>query len=731
MTARHLLAGALAAGAVLLGTAQPAAAADPRTQPGVLVIQTTPALAGVRFSADGSTVTTDEKGVARLPVRRFTGLEDRLTVPRTQIDATTIAELDLIAGNPANRVDGRPLHVGLKLSRLVRWSFVDLQQRPLPFERIDSMRLRNNIGEVITLEGDQLAVPRWMQATRTVRTHVGVLSKDLHYVVDGVDVDGAQVVNRAQQRFTPTESQAWAIELMFYQVKIKATDLVLGRPAGRTLQIRGPDGTISRHQLSSGGSIELPNLPRGQYELTVLGTPINITRPAMISRDQEIELRVLTAADFAVVLGTGGLAAITLLLIGQPRLRSLAFRPVRRRSRRPPPPAPPSPGSDEPAAREPARPASGRKSLWRVATGLSVLGLAAGGLAAGPGAARAAPATAAYQNPTVVLAYYYIWFNPTSWNRAKSDYPLAGRYSSDERDVMRNHVRQAKAVGIDGFLVSWKDREDLNRRLERLIEVAESENFQLGIVYQGLDFQREPLPIDTVDHDLNRFAKTFANSTVFDIFDKPVIVWTGTWKFSEEAIARVTGPLRRDLHILASARSPEDYLRVASAVDGNAYYWSSANADEHFAKKLAAMSTTVHSRGGLWIAPAAPGFDARLVGGTRIIPREDGATFRRQLAAAQASSPDAIGIISWNEFSENSHIEPSEKYGHTALEVLADVLGTRVVVLDDPDSSAGQPGGPTGAQTLGIFGGVLLVGALGYLVAMRQRHDTAYKGRDS
>ena len=35
--------------------------------------------------------------------------------------------------------------------------------------------------------------------------------------------------------------------------------------------------------------------------------------------------------------------------------------------------------------------------------------------------------------PDPLFAYYYIWFNADSWNRAKIDYPLLGRYSSDDR----------------------------------------------------------------------------------------------------------------------------------------------------------------------------------------------------------------------------------------------------------------------------------------------------------
>ena len=90
-------------------------------------------------------------------------------------------------------------------------------------------------------------------------------------------------------------------------------------------------------------------------------------------------------------------------------------------------------------------------------------------------------------SPVPILAYYYIWFDSTSWLRAKTDYPELGSYSSDDRTVMRQHIQWAKAAGIDGFIVSWKSTDVLNRRLKQLSDLAEEENFKLAIIYQGLD----------------------------------------------------------------------------------------------------------------------------------------------------------------------------------------------------------------------------------------------------
>ena len=65
-----------------------------------------------------------------------------------------------------------------------------------------------------------------------------------------------------------------------------------------------------------------------------------------------------------------------------------------------------------------------------------LLALAAAGLLLTSGFAATAGARRSGRFP--VLAYYYIWYNPESWNRAKIDYPLLGRYSSDDTTRARS-----------------------------------------------------------------------------------------------------------------------------------------------------------------------------------------------------------------------------------------------------------------------------------------------------
>ena len=320
-----------------------------------------------------------------------------------------------------------------------------------------------------------------------------------------------------------------------------------------------------------------------------------------------------------------------------------------------------------------------------------------------------------------LLAYYYIWYDTRSWDRAKDDYPQLGRYSSDDPAVMARHVELAKQAGIDGFIVSWKSTPTLNRRLEQLSGIATANGLKLALIYEGLDFHRNPLPVERVQRDLTEAAERYTRAPAFDIFDRPLVIWSGTWRFSAADIARVVRPLRDRLLVLGSERNPEGLRRLAGVVEGGAYYWSSGDPQRTpgYRKKLATMGELVHDQGGIWIAPVAPGFDARKLGGSRVVERRDGATLLDSFSAAMTSAPDAIGLISWNEFSESSHVEPSQRYGRRYLDALASLRRTpESGTTGATDFASDEPGGRVnnpwrllllGSLALGVAGCVAVV----------------------
>jgi hypothetical protein len=284
-----------------------------------------------------------------------------------------------------------------------------------------------------------------------------------------------------------------------------------------------------------------------------------------------------------------------------------------------------------------------------------------------------APATSVEGRRVPLLAYYYQWFEESSWQRAKTDYPRLGRYSSDDASVIRTHIAWARSAGIDGFVVSWKSGAVNDRRLQLLLDIARERDFKVAVIYQGLDFHRRPLATARVAADFRLLHDRYAREPAFlRLGGKPLTVFSGTWEYSAADVARITGPVRRQMLVLGTEKNPAGIRRLAHVTDGDAYYWSSVNPDTNgrHESKLRDMSDAVHRAHGYWMAPFAPGFDARLVGGTKTVPRDGGRTLRTEYAAAMASRPDVLGLISWNEFSENSHVEPSVEHGSQALDVL-------------------------------------------------------------
>jgi hypothetical protein len=155
-------------------------------------------------------------------------------------------------------------------------------------------------------------------------------------------------------------------------------------------------------------------------------------------------------------------------------------------------------------------------------------------------------------------------------------------------------------------------------------------------------------------------------------------------------VASVTSAVRGSMLVLSTEKSVVGFQRLADVTDGDAYYWSSVNpqTDSGYAVKMNAMSKAIHQAGKYWIAPFAPGFDARLVGGRSVVPRNDGQTLRTEYATAVQSAPDVLGLISWNEFSENTYVEPSVNYGRLYLQVVGQLRGAAA----PSPSAAAEPG---------------------------------------
>ncbi|GAA1767835.1 endo-1,3-alpha-glucanase family glycosylhydrolase [Agromyces humatus] len=706
-SATRRLAGAIAivltALVALLTSAGPAAAARP---PWIvtLTVQTVPVLSGVRVELDGVTVTTDATGQA---VFARPHDFDAHTLELVDTEIASVSARDRFVRWVGQRdshqafsptVTGLPMRADYTVTAAfatlypVTIDVTDDRGAPLDAARLGDVSLRDSAGRrVVVTAGEETWLDGWRPVYRSGR----LVRDSVTYSVDSILVDGTGAVTAGAQRIDPAASPHVQLTVPLFRMQVSATDALFDRREGDGIVVTRPDGVRTRITFGPDRVAELSGLPRGAYEIEVQGAS-GVVAPQIVhlSKDKAVTLMVITPLDLFAVAAISMLAAVGLLAAGRLMLRHR----TRRLASYPGIDSESVEGSDTTEDPEyhrglgaPPRTPKSRwipRPKWRwvgilVATllcctlGMSPQSTTARSLAAPPVAAsvRMAPALTA-SGPTV-LAYYYLWFSKNSWNRAKIDYPWLGRYSSGDPRVLRQHIRWAKQAGISGFIVSWKSTTTNNRRLHRLMDVARDEDFTLAMIYQGLDFTRDPLPVERVRADFEAFARDFAPDAVFHRLDgKPLTIFSGTWKFSATDVAHITDAVRSDLLVLSTEKNVEGYERIASSTDGNAYYWSSVNpaTNTRYAAKLRAMGEAVHADGKYWLAPFAPGFDARLVGGTRVVHRLDGSTLRAEYAAAVASDPDLLGLISWNEFSENSHVEPSETYGTQSLDVLGELL---------------------------------------------------------
>ena len=315
------LVGIIGFGMGLLTIGPPASA---QTAQQVLTIQTVPALSGAQFALDGSIFTSDENGLAAISVGTGRHVLEALPVGE---QPGLRAEFDRWGDDyfrPRRPVQvgstGEALEVGYDVRHQVTFRFVGLQDEKVSPKRVTSITLRSSLGG---LEEFKHPGPHWLQAARVIRRSTGLESKQVQWSVEEAIVDGSNVVNRTEQRFTLEKEERWPIRLLLYSVRFVSKDAILGSPVGTHVVIEYPDGDVRRVPLDEEGSVEVDSLARGHYEAHVAASGISPVTPISVSRaHQEAELKVISYVDLGlfafVMLGL----AVGLAFIGRPRLRS-------------------------------------------------------------------------------------------------------------------------------------------------------------------------------------------------------------------------------------------------------------------------------------------------------------------------------------------------------------------------------------------------------------------------
>lgn len=292
-------------------------------RPFELEIYTVPPLPGARFSLDHELFIADVEGIARVEVAHV-GSYQLEALPFEDSSNNLRAEFSrwndemFIPTREVKIPQQTSFEAGYILSYRASLRFNDQDGNQVNPMRISSVSIKSSFGGTFELEEE---TPHWYQDNRVVRRRFGLEVTRLLYSVLSVNVDGANVVNRAQQRFFVNPNDVWRIEILLYSTSFTAQDALFRFRIGSGINLVHPDGRREYVAFGSEDEITVHSLARGLYSVSVAGAAGYAPDiPVALSRDQDVNLLVISYLDIMVATLLGLIIILGLLFFGRPHL---------------------------------------------------------------------------------------------------------------------------------------------------------------------------------------------------------------------------------------------------------------------------------------------------------------------------------------------------------------------------------------------------------------------------
>lgn len=277
----------------------------------------------------------------------------------------------------------------------------------------------------------------------------------------------------------------------------------------------------------------------------------------------------------------------------------------------------------------------------------------------------------------LVLAFYYMWYGPGAFSNGKTpNLPLTA-YVSDRSDVIERQVREAKEAGIDAFISSWTGTgTETDANLPRLMDEAVKQNFRVTLYIETNWVMQH----GDVAAQVQSLLQRYGNSPAFLHWNgKPVLFfWSPQSLGGPEAWRALRQKVDPQNSQLWSVDTIDvSYLDVFDTVHlFSAGKWNNstdvAAGDAGWRARVDSYNKA-HNTQRMWTAGVIPGWDESKVAPprspTKVFDRRNGAMYEESWRAAVASNPEWITITSWNEWFEDTQIEPGQGYDSLYLDI--------------------------------------------------------------
>jgi len=307
-------------------------------------VQTMPPIPGAVFRLpDGTALTTDSSGKVQVPtlvLGHFQGKNGPagLSAPK---------RISLPGGGYALSTEWwgtnggkRPMTLGFNVFRPFTLGFVrPVSQldpkagiKPIPASQIATVAIKSSVGGLTRLVGSQVGRSNLYWVEHVVSRQGGPYVSPIQYRLKAVYISGTNVVTSLKQSFCPYYTQdpngtrclnepdpknrSGVFRLIFYQANFTVSDTIIPHSIGQGVILKFPDGTSKEYAFTSPGHVMISALPRGKYTVSVDAPGFGFSRPLTLTRDQNVDLKVISYLDLAII-GTVFTAIVLGLLVAR------------------------------------------------------------------------------------------------------------------------------------------------------------------------------------------------------------------------------------------------------------------------------------------------------------------------------------------------------------------------------------------------------------------------------
>lgn len=282
-------------------------------------------------------------------------------------------------------------------------------------------------------------------------------------------------------------------------------------------------------------------------------------------------------------------------------------------------------------------------------------------------------------------------------------YPLIGPYNSSDRRVMKYHMDLAKATGLDGFVVDWYGYRDLpstdlafmDTNLSAMMDVAETEDFQLALMYEPKIHFNGWMPhnsrnesVQAVKEDLTYALKKYGNKKSFlTVEGVPVVFLFEAARLNPDEWEKVVTDLENDglnAILVGDNTNPQFYIACSGLAQWPDYEALAKDTTipavyTFHDKLLERLNKNNKGKKDRFAASYVwPGFNDTGVwgwnGGPRVLDRVNGQFYDATWQASLDNNTPWIIAATWNDFNEGTNIEPDREHGHDYLKATASYI---------------------------------------------------------